>query len=45
MFMFTKSDAVIWFWKYCHLRTRQTSENQITERKCEEQTNSRAKWC
>ena len=32
--VYIKSDAVIWFWQYCHLRTRQTSENQITNRKC-----------
>ena len=42
--VYVKSDAVIWFWQYCHLRTRQTSENQITNRKCVVQTNSRVKW-
>ena len=42
--VYIKSDAVIWFWQYCHLRTRQTSENQITNRKCVVQTNSRVKW-
>ena len=25
--VYIKSDAVIWFWQYCHVRTRQTSEN------------------
>ena len=25
--IYIKSDAVIWFWKHCHVRTRQTSEN------------------
>ena len=25
--VYIKSDAVIWFWRYCHVRTRQTSEN------------------
>ena len=42
--VYVKSDAVIWFWQYCHVRTRQTSENQITDRKCVVQTNSRVKW-
>ena len=42
--VYVKSDAVIWFWQYCHLRTRQTSENQITDRKYVVQTNSRVKW-
>ena len=42
--IYIKSDAVIWFWRYCHVRTRQTSENQITDRKCVVQTNSRVKW-
>ena len=42
--VYINPDAVIWFWKYCHVRTRQTSENQITDRKCVVQTNSRVKW-
>ena len=42
--VYIKSNAVIWFWRYCHVRTRQTSENQITDRKCVVQTNSRVKW-
>ena len=42
--IYIKSDAVIWFWQYCHVRTRQTSENQITDHKCVVQTNSRVKW-
>ena len=42
--VYIKSNAVIWFWRYCHVRTRQTSENQITNRKCVVQTNSRVKW-
>ena len=42
--VYVKSDAVIWFWQYCHVRTRQTSENQITNHKYVVQTNSRAKW-
>ena len=25
--VYIKCDAVIWFWQYCHVRTRQTSEN------------------
>ena len=25
--VYIKSDLVIWFWQYCHVRTRQTSEN------------------
>ena len=41
--VYIKSNAVIWFWRYCHVRTRQTSENQITDRKCVVQTNSRGK--
>ena len=28
--VYIKSNAVIWFWRYCHVRTRQTSENQFT---------------
>ena len=39
--VYVKSDAVIWFWRCCHVRTRQTSENQITDRTCVVQTNSR----
>ena len=42
--VYVKSDAVIWFWQCCHVRTRQTSENQITDRTCVVQTNSRVKW-
>ena len=42
--VYSKSNAVIWFWRYCHVRTRQTFEYQITDRKCVVQTNSRAKW-
>ena len=42
--VYVKSDAVIWFWRCCHVRTRQTSENQITDRTCVVQTNSRVKW-
>ena len=42
--VYIMSDAVIWFRRYCHVRTRQTSENQITDRKCVVQTNSRVKW-
>ena len=41
---YVKSDAVIWFWRCCHVRTRQTSENQTTDRTCVVQTNSRVKW-
>ena len=36
--------AAIWFWRYSHVRTRQTSENQITDRKWVVQTNSRVEW-
>ena len=25
--VYIKSEAVIWFWHYCHVRTRQTFEN------------------
>ena len=39
-----KSDAVILFWRYYCVRTRQTFENQITDRKCVVQTNSRVIW-
>ena len=42
--VYINPDAVIWFWQYCHVRTRQTSENQITDHKCVVQTNSRVKW-
>ena len=42
--VYIKSNALIWFWRYCHARTRQTSKNQITDRKCVVQTNSRIKW-
>ena len=35
---YVKSDAVIWFWQYRHVRTRQTSENQIADRTCMVQT-------
>ena len=27
VYVYIKSDAVIWFWQYCHVRTHQTSEN------------------
>ena len=27
VYVYIKSDAVIWFWQYCHVRTRRTSEN------------------
>ena len=39
-----KSDAIIWVWQFCHVRTLQTSENYITDRKCVVQTNSQVKW-
>ena len=39
--MNSTSDA---HFKLCHVRTRQTSENQITDRKCVVQTTSRVKW-
>ena len=42
--VYIKSDAVIWFWQYCHVRTRQTSENYITDRKFVMQTNPKVKW-
>ena len=42
--VYVKSDAVIWFWRCCHVRTRQTSENQITDRTCAVETNSLVKW-
>ena len=32
--VFITSDAVIWFWQYFRVKTRQTSENQITNCKC-----------
>ena len=35
---YVKSDAVIWSWQYCHVRTRQTCENQIADRTCIVQT-------
>ena len=27
VYVYIKSDAVIWFWQYCHVRTRRISEN------------------
>ena len=42
--VYIKSDAVIWFWQYCHVRTRQTSETYITVRKFVMQTNPKVKW-
>ena len=42
--VYIKSSAVIWFWRYCHVWFRQTSKNQITDRKCVVQTNSWVKW-
>ena len=38
--VYIKSDEVIWFWQYCHVRTCQTSEKYITDCKCVVQTNS-----
>ena len=32
--VYIKYDAVIWFWRYCHVKTRHTSENSIMDRKC-----------
>ena len=42
--VYIKSDAVIWFWQYCHVRTRQKSEIYITVRKFVMQTNPKVKW-
>ena len=39
MFMFTLTLT-----RYCHVRIRQTSENQSMDRKCVVQINSRIKW-
>ena len=42
--VYTGSDAVIWFWHYCHVRTRQRSGNYITDRKYVVRTNSLVNW-
>ena len=42
--VYIKSDAVIWFWRYCHVKTRQTSENQIADRNYVVQANSQVNW-
>ena len=42
--VYIRSDAVIWLWKYRHVRTRQTFGNWITDRNCVVRTNLQVWW-